>query len=370
MAKRSKSNDDLTKAAARRRAKKGKEATPDKGKDKPKKGLIREWTETLIFALVFVVTVHTFIFQPFIVPTPSMAGTVMAGDYLVVSKLHYGAKTSATIGVPYTDLYIDGIEIPSTRFPGFSEVKRGDVVVFHLPVDEKPLDKRQPYLKRTVALPGDRFELRDKQVVINGEPWSPNGGVLQQDWLLTQKEGVVLPGGKLRELGIEDIAATGRPNEFRIKDASVEVVGAVRELPYVEQIVPMTLPANAAQADIFPPDAPYNRDQFGPLVVPAEGLTVPLNDSTWTIYGEAINQYEERNARRLAMNQFEIDGQEATEYTFTQDYYFMMGDNRDNSLDSRFWGFVPMDHVMGKAVMTLFSWDGGPRLDRFLKPIR
>ena len=120
---------------------------------------LREWIEVMTFAVVAALTVHIFIFQPFVVPTPSMAGTVIPGDYLIVSKLHYGPQTPRTPAIPFTELYWDGVELPHFRIPGFSKVKRGDVVVFHVPTDEKPIDRKQPYLKRAIGIPGDTISI-------------------------------------------------------------------------------------------------------------------------------------------------------------------------------------------------------------------
>lgn len=336
-----------------------------------KKHWLRELVETAVFAVVFVLTVHTFIFQPFIVPTPSMAGTVLAGDYLIVSKLHYGPQTPRTLGIPFTDVYWDGFELPNWRLPGLSEVYRGDVVVFHLPTDEKPLDKRQPYLKRAIGLPGDTLELRDKDVFINGKAWQMPGGVRLNDWLITTQPGVPLPFGKLRELGIDQISRTANPGQFLVRETAQTTIDAVTALPYVAEARPYAYPPGGSEG-IFPPNRPFNRDQYGPLYIPKAGQTVALTDDTWPAYAALITRYEGHTAQRTGPNAFEIDGTPATTYTFGQDYYFMMGDNRDNSLDSRFWGYVPADHVMGKAVLTFFSWNqesNRPRLNRLLHVI-
>ena len=326
-----------------------------------------EWTKTIVFAVVVISLVHLFIFQPFVVPTPSMANTIVPNDYIIVSKLHYGPLTPRSIGIPFLRAYLPGIQLPSTRLPGFTDPARGDVVVFHLPTDDVPVDQRTPYLKRLVALPGDTLAVRDKQLFINGEP-QPRPAQAQTLWSVHLTDPRVrLTEERLAEAGVGHSHGRVSPTQ-EVIEATTEAARALEQLPYVERVEP--LPGSTSE-EPFPLGTTWTEDNYGPLYIPKAGDVVPLTDATWPLYGELITRYEGHTARRAGPDQYLIDGQPAGAYTIEQDYYFAMGDNRDNSLDSRFWGFVPEDHLMGKAVATFFSRDGlVPRFSRMFRPIR
>lgn len=333
----------------------------------------KEWIQTIVFAFLAVLVLHTFIFQPFVVPTPSMAGTVLVGDYIIVSKLHYGPQLPRVLSIPYTDLYIESVRLPDIRLPGFTSIDHGDVVVFHYPPDEKPIDKRQAYLKRALGLPGDQFEIRDKAVYINGTRQQQYPG-LQHYWRIYKTDARVnLSPQMLRELGVEEITTLSDPRQVRII-ASDQAIEAIAALPYVERVEPyISTGARAYERHLFPLGRGQTPDNYGPIWIPRAGASIELNAENWQIYSAMIERHEGRTTAQTPDGVFLIGGTPATTYTFGQDYYFMIGDNRDNSLDSRFWGFVPRDHIMGKAIATFFSWDeeaSRPRLDRVLKRIR
>ena len=331
-----------------------------------------EGLRTVGFAFVFVLVLHIFLFQPFVVPTPSMAGTVLPGDHIIVSKLHYGPQTPRTLGIPFTDLYINNFELPAVKLPGFSEITRGDVIVFHYPPEEKPIDKRQPYLKRVYGLPGDMLELRDKIIYVNDEP-QEFPAEMRQYWRVVKTDArVSLSGQRLSALGVEEILPID-DQTVRIM-ASRDAIAEIQSWPYIESVKPY-ISSFDVRSDrlLFPPAQEQTVDNYGPIWIPKAGETRPLTDENWSLYGPIITRFERRPAQRTDDGAFLVDGMEVTQYTFAKDYYFMIGDNRDNSLDSRFWGFVPADHIMGKAVLTFFSWDkerARPRLDRVMKVIR
>ena len=329
------------------------------------KGKVREWVEALVFALVVMLIVRTFIFDLFRIPTPSMEKSLLVGDYLFVSKLNYGTRTPVTLGVPFTQLHLPGVNLPYFRFPGFSNVKRGDAVVFNYPVEEKPIDRKMHYIKRVVGLPGEELSVKDKVVYIGDAPQETIEG-MQQFWdVYKTDERVVVSSKRLRAIGVDTLTMTINPKLVRIV-ATEEAVREVESWSYIDRIEPYLAPENAGySAVMYPPGKGYTPDKYGPVSIPAAGKTVTLTPENWPLYEPVIRRYEGHRTRVTADGSFEIDGNSATSFTFSQDYYFVMGDNRDNSEDSRFWGFVPMDHVVGKALLIYYSWDKEKNLPRF-----
>ncbi|MDX1418744.1 MAG: signal peptidase I [Rubricoccaceae bacterium] len=348
------------------------------------------WKETLRFwaiAIFVIVLVRAFLFEPYRIPSESMEDTLLVGDFLIVSKLHYGPRTPNTLGIPLTPIYLRGVEFPTVRLPGFSEVERGDVVVFNYPasVDVErgripstvPIQRRDPYIKRVVGLPGDTLAVLDKLVYLNGRPF-PLLPTQKQLWRVTAAQGRSVSQTTLEAIGIEAARvvpqAPGDSAALRFDVlATPPEVEALDALPEVAAVQPSFMPEGVVIDPRFPPGSTNNPDQFGPVVVPREGVTVPLNRETWPVLQELITRYEGHRAQALGDSVFVIDGQPATTYTFAQDYYFVMGDNRDNSVDSRYWGFVPEDHLVGKALFTFISMKRWlppiPRITRFFRPI-
>ena len=332
----------------------------------------------MIFAIIFMVIVRTLFFDLFRIPTPSMEKSLLVGDYLFVSKLHYGTRTPITLGIPFTQIYIRSLELPWVRFPGFTRVKRGDAVVFNWPADDSPyIDRKMHYIKRVVGMPGDSLSLVDKVVHLNGVP-QPLGERMQQHWYAFKTDPrVQLPNARLREIDISEVMPTANPSVVRIL-ATEKAAAELREWSYVDRVMPAIVPDNSGYMNyLFPFGSSYTPDNYGPVPIPGEGMTVTITEKNWPIFQPVIQRYE-GHAASFVNGQFVIGGEPAQTFTFTQDYYFMMGDNRDNSEDSRFWGFVPFDHMVGKAIMVYFSWDaeGSPvllgqiRFGRMLSAIR
>ncbi len=344
---------------------------PDRTDGPPEKGSVRQWGEALLFAVIVVIVLRTLIFDLFSIPTPSMERNLLVGDYLFVSKLHYGPRMPMSLGVPFiTTWHVPGVEFPYSRLPGFSEIQRGDPIVFNYPPAEGPVDRRVHYIKRVMGMPGDSLAVRDKVVQINGESF-PLGEGMQQDWLVVKENArYQLPRPRREELKIGSIQPTSDARTVRMT-ATPSAIREIAGLPWIESVRPDV--AQAGQGRLYPSDRGYTRDNYGPIYIPAEGATVELTSRNWAVFGPVISRFEERNARQMTDSTFAIDGEETTRYTFEQNYYFVMGDNRDDSEDSRYWGFVPEDHVVGKAVMTYFSRAPGsvvPRFGRILRPIQ
>ncbi|WP_020607662.1 signal peptidase I [Spirosoma spitsbergense] len=359
---------------------------------KAKKSPIREWFDSVLFAVIAATLIRFLTFEAYAIPTPSMENSLMVGDYLFVSKLHYGIRTPKTpLQIPLTHQKIWGTDIPSFstaiqlpiyRLPGFTHVKNGDVVVFNYPPPKTgepayPTDLRTNFIKRCIGIPGDVLEIRQEQVFINGKllPTPPRS---ETTYFVKTTE--VLDERFFRKYDIvNDFKSPEGPfinwqplESFNAATKTQTVVGyrvnmtqTVRdefaEFDWVNSIEPMREQAGLSTPGIYGGSVnPWNQDNFGPLTVPRKGVTIPINEQTIAVYGPIIQRYEENTGVEVTPTEVRISGQPITTYTFKQDYYFMMGDNRHNSEDSRYWGFVPEDHVVGKAVFVWMSIDPVP----------
>jgi len=344
----------------------------DEKENKPK-SVIREWADAIVFAVVAATLIRWLIMEAYTIPTPSMENSMLVGDFLFVSKFHYGTRTPKTIlQIPLTHQkiwftnipsYLDWIQLPQYRLPGFSHVKREDVVVFNVPPRELndginyPVDLKTNYIKRCVGLPGDVLQVKDKQVVVNGQPLT-NPTEMQFSYLVTSNDEI--NPRNFTKLGIDpdDYNYLGRPEPNKavyMMFLTQEKVNELKLQPYILSVDEDYRTHDGPDMRIFPTSkyTPWNGDNYGPLTIPKEGMTIPVNDSTMAIYGSTIRDYDHNGEVKIDGGKLTVDGKELTQYTFKQNYYFMMGDNRHNSLDSRYWGFVPEDHIVGKA---FFIW--------------
>jgi signal peptidase I len=291
-------------------------------------------------AILLAALLRTLAFEAYRIPSTSMEDTLLVGDFVLVSKLHFGPR------------------VGDVRLPGASDVDRGDVVVFNYPPGLEPLRERTPYIKRIVGLPGDTVAIRAKRVRVDGaELPEPTAG--RRLWRVSQIEALPADSlgafdGRIERVSREAWAVEATQTQAeRLRGLGATVA------PYVRA------PGDGSAA--FPAARRYSLDDYGPVVVPRRGQTVRLDDLSLPVVQTVIERFEGRAVERTATGIL-VDGQPAETYTFAQDYYFVLGDNRDDSADSRTWGFVPRDHLIGKAVAVYFSWDeraGAPRWDRF-----
>ena len=390
-----------------------------------------EWINALLFAIIAATIVHNYFIQPYIIPTGSLEKTLLIGDFLFVSKFHYGARTPMTplafpmvhdtLPIIKTKSYIDFPQLPYFRLPGIKKIERNEIVVFSWPADtvrqffvkekgvRKPIDKKSNYVKRCVAIPGDTLEIINGFVHIDGKrSILPDRANTQYTFRAYDSKGI--SSKKLLDEGIKDFSRTykienitqasfeailpyiygiqsneannfsviapyrGIPNKIagklrlRIKeilDTSKELTLTIKESErlidkgLLDSLVRKVNIQKTANTSFFPNSLPYdwNEDTFGPIVIPKAGASVNLNLKNLPLFKKIIKEYE-GNTLEVIDNQILINGVKASQYTFKQDYYWMMGDNRHRSEDSRFWGFVPENHVVGKPVLIWFSIEG------------
>ncbi len=244
----------------------------------------------------------------------------------------------------------------------------GDLIV------TRPVDKRENFIKRCVAIGGDTLQIINQAIYINSVKQSFPPG---HEFTYTVNTTTALDPESLQSIGIKFFPDDMNKNEVFMRDNNVYEINmteeerkALQSLPVIKSIQPVIHP-NGQDAFLFPFVQSYNwsQDNFGPVWVPKKAVTIPLNTDNFSKYKRCIGVYE-GNQVEARNGKYFINGKEASSYTFKMNYYWMMGDNRHNSLDSRYWGFVPEDHIVGKASLIWFSWDGGPRWKRFFKPIK
>lgn len=375
--------------------------------NKKKKSKTREWADAIIFAVIAATIIRVFFIEAYTIPSGSMEKSLLIGDFLFVSKVNYGARIPMTpVAFPFahhtmpiigTKSYWDGIQWKYHRLPGLSEIKRNDVVVFNLPVGDtvalenqepsyyslvrqsgwqtvnsqytitsRPVDKRENIIKRCIGVPGDIVSMSAGIVSINGkaEPLKNTGQMpykIQSSTTNINLEVLSNLGFKVGEMQQLDA------NTY-VGNATPEMIQELKAFDFVKSAELFVKPPSVYDGDLFPldPNRKWNVDNFGPVKIPAKGWTVKVDSNTMPLYYRAIRTYEGNKVEQKG-GVWYINDKVATNYTFKMNYYWMMGDNRHNSTDSRYWGFVPEDHVVGKA---LFIWMSFDSEGSFLNKIR
>lgn len=358
-----------------------------------------ETVSSVLFAVIVATIIHTFFIQPFTIPTSSLEKTLLVGDFLFVSKVNYGARVPQTaiafpmvhdtIPVAKVKSYSKFPQIPEMRFPGFEKPEHNDIMVFNWPVDtipyfgyqgterfDKPLDKKSNYVKRTVGLPGDNLEIKDGILYINNKILElGDRAKIQYSYDVTTNGAPLDVNFLVKDLGVTDGAMQMTANTYKIFALTEEGAQRLKQLSSVTEIkrnIEKGTEFHHAKTNIlsiFPHNKPWNRDNLGPIHIPAKGEVVQLNSETLPMYKGIITDYE-HNKLEVKNGSILINDQPATTYTIQQDYYYMMGDNRHNSEDSRYWGFVPTDHIVGKPVFIWMSMDPNVPMSKLFDKIR
>jgi signal peptidase I len=367
-----------------------------------KKTAIREWTDAIIFAIIAASIIRIFLFEAYSIPTSSMEKSLLVGDFLFVSKIAYGPRSPMTpLAFPFvhhtmplsqtTKSYFEWPKLKYFRFPGLSKIKRNDAFVFNFPdgdtlslkfqseisyhslvrrygrervlndshtfgeIISRPLDKRENFIKRCVGMPGDKLEIKDQQIYIDDKPIKQKG--IQQFKYRVTTNGNIISNRIKEKLNITEKIYSSGQNQFIITLTN-EGASKLKNASNVKSVSKIIDPKGQWDSSVFPFVSTYkwNIDNFGPIIIPKEGESIDINISNLCLYKRIITAFE-GNKLNIKNGNIYINDKVATKYTFKQNYYWAMGDNRHNSADSRLWGFVPEDHVVGKASFVWFSLD-------------
>ncbi len=363
-----------------------------------------EWVDALIFAVVAATFIRMFLIEAYTIPTPSMEKSLLVGDYLFVSKYSYGPKMPNTpLSFPFvhntmpgtreTKSYLEWIQNPYRRLAGITDIKRGDALVFNFPEGDtvatafmghsyyglcrvygremvnrdkrnfgniitRPVDKRENYIKRCVGLPSDTLQIIDGELFINGIKQQEPTGKQFNYTIQTNGQSINPKWFDEFEVSADDYQGKFASPFYQNLPLTLNQIEEIKSIPVVEKSKAKLDEAGKVDARVFPHNIryPWNEDNFGPLYIPEKGKTIELTIENLPLYQRIIDVYE-GNELKVEGNAIYINGEKTNTYTFQMNYYWAMGDNRHNSADSRYWGFVPEDHVVGKAVFVWLSLD-------------
>lgn len=388
----------------------------DKDSKKKKKPVWREWLDAALFAIVAATIIRTFLIEAYTIPSGSMENTMLVNDYLFVSKVAYGPRLPMTpLAVPLVHnsflggkSYSEAVKWKYKRLPGLGDIKRNDVIVFNFPnndtvmlerpaedyyqyvrqtgrdavwsqttITHRPVDRKENYIKRGVGMPGDKIEIINGELYVNDQKEKPFPTV-KTEWLIEASDEFVMSNQFVEE---HEVEINGREGEdgamIFVYNMSYKAAEELKKNKFIEKIEPYYAPKGQVEKNpfywVFPQDTinyKWNLENMGPFIIPQKGMTLTLTPENASLYQRVISTYEGNEVEVADNGQWTINGQVQKEYTFKMDYYWAMGDNRQRSLDSRFWGFVPEDHLVGKASFVWFSHKGSLTKIRFNRLFR
>jgi signal peptidase I len=354
------------------------------------KGVFYTSTRTIVFTLLIILFIRGLFFDSFRITSESMEGELLVGDYVFVSKLHYGPRLPTILKIPFveedmiifrffgTKTYSTFFSLPYLRIPGFTAVKRRDIIAFSLPIEDKPsFDLKKTYIKRCVALPGDKMQITNGKLFINGTFEEPLASC-QNSYRITSSQ--ALNEENAQSLGIADYEYQVKLDKQKNNEGNiiytvygnVDVINKAKSHSYIKHIEPLIAPAYFKDLDIYPQSAQktWNKDNIGPMVIPHKGQVVTINNENSSFYFPLLKRYEGLQEVNFSAGEIFIKGKAITTYTFRNNYYFALGDNRDASIDSRYWGLIPESHILGKASAVWLSKDNSQiRWNRLFKVI-
>lgn len=337
---------------------------------------IQDWKRAFVIALFFFIILRVAIFEVFTIPTTSMEKTLMPGDFIIVNKLAYGGRIPITLlSIPFFQQYINEaktllaysnlLSIPYYRFPGYSKVKKNDILVFNYPVEkEHPIDHRTYYIKRCIALPGDTIQIIEKKIFVdNVEQLNPKQACFNY---------TVNPTAEIENSFWDSLDINEGNRMFTLQKWHLQLTNEqysiLKKSNLFNSVLRQKYNKDQFADFVFPYDSSvkWNPDYFGPLILPQKGIKIEITKSNFNLYSSILKNYE-----NVIINYDSLP----LYHTFLNNYYFVLGDNRDNSSDSRFWGILPENHIIGKANFVLFSMNKSKnkntfRWNRILKKIQ
>lgn len=329
-------------------------------KFKLKKSGFFGWLIAFLIAAFIVLAIRIFVIEPFYIPSASMENALLEGDYILVNKVTCGSRFPITpLSIPMVDKkwYSDFIQLSGFRVFGEPEINRNDVIVFNYPVEENfPIDHKTKFVKRCIALPGDQISIKNGKISIN-DSVKENNESLQQNYLLELKKQYALVDLK-KMFDIKNIQALSYNSSLFLISINEKQFQQIKKGNLIKSIKKYEDKKELWDETIFPSSEfhHWNANNFGPLYIPKKGAEIELDEHTLPFYKKLITEYE-NNKLEVINQEIYINGEKTKNYKVKMNYYFVMGDNRDNSMDSRYWGFLPENHIIGKAWLVLFSTD-------------